>query len=178
MAHTYCVQYCKPSGPCSCIQTSSSSSTVTPCPTGDEDCCLRVCNAILECTDGVGPCGAAGSFDLTTLDHITTGCTGTVQYALESKDNSVFVDVKITKAGILTWVTGGPETVGKYGTICYRMTCQSDCDDCITLNSLGYIDIGVNDLCRNVVCEEDCDICDPCSGECVEKEVSVSIEAE
>ena len=174
MANTSCVQYCKPSDPCFCIQ-STPSPAPSPCLTGQGECCLKVCNAILECTDAVGPCGAAGSFDLSTLDHITDGCTGSLQYALEDTDG-FFTDVRITRAGILTWVTGGPETVNKYGTICYRITCQSDCDDCVTLNSLGYITIGVNDLCRNVVCEEECEVCDPCTGTCVEQETDLVIE--
>jgi hypothetical protein len=87
MANNYCIQYCKPSNPCWCIQTTSSPSpSPTSCLDDTGECCLKVCNAILECTDSVGPCGAAGSFDLTTLNHITTGCTGTVQYALETED--------------------------------------------------------------------------------------------
>jgi hypothetical protein len=175
MAQAFNSSNCNPSGPCSCIQKTTWPGPA-PCPSGQEDCCLKACNAILECTDAVGPCGAAGSFDLTTLSHIVTGCDGTIQYALESQDG-FFSDVRITKAGILTWVTGGPETVGKYGTIWFRMNCQSDCDDCISLNAIGYIDVGVNDLCRNVICDEECEVCDPCSGLCVEQDVDLKIES-
>jgi hypothetical protein len=168
---------CTQNDPCFCIQTNTTPAP-TPCPSNNE-CCLKACSSVLECTDSVGPCGQVGSFNLKNLEHIVTGCShpNDVKYVLEDYDKSHFASVTLTSAGILTWVTGGPETANKYGTVCFRITCPSsdECDDCIQLNALGYFEIGTKDLCQSVVCDDSCEVCDPCTGTCIEQDVKIEI---
>lgn len=172
-----CFQDCRPDNPCSCLQTKKIKPP-KPCHKpdgkGGDKCCLKACNALITCKDSVGPCGAVGIFDLTTLEHITSGCGGEILYSKVEYDTEIFADVKISKNGELTWTTKGPNTVGKFGMVCFKIQCESNCDDCVTLSSIGYINIGVNNLCRGVVCEE-CDTCDPCTGECIHNETDVEI---
>lgn len=169
---------CPPSDPCCCIKVTTKT-VPTPCPPSQQDCCLKACNAVIACDDAIGPCGQSGTFDLSTLEHITTGCSGPVKYKLESHDGT-FLSVSITQAGILTWVTPGEEFVDEFGTICFRITCETDCDDCVVLQSLGVIQIGIKNLCQGETCSEG-ESCDLCTGNCitiqVDTEVSSTAEA-
>ncbi|MCO6499663.1 MAG: hypothetical protein J5I47_04690 [Vicingus serpentipes] len=161
--------------PCFCIMTTKPPS---PPPCDCPECCLKACKAVLSCNDAIGPCGQTGAFDLTTLPHIQTGCTGPLRFALE-KEDGFFPFVNITEAGILTWVTPGADFVDDFGEICYRIACATDCEDCVILESVGTIMIGVKNLCKGSTCEQS-EECDPCSGNCVDisvdTEVSLSTE--
>lgn len=164
---------CPPLNPCPCNRCLCS--PVDPCPP-DTECCLRACSGIIACDDAIGPCGQSGTFDLTTLAHITTGCTDTPRYALESHDG-FFPFVEITEAGILTWITPGKEFVDQFGMITFRMACATNCDECIVLEDLGCITIGVKNLCQGSTCAqgEECDLCD---GTCVTISVDTEIQSD
>lgn len=165
---------CSENSPCSCISTSPTK-VHTPCPT--PDCCIEACDATITCENAVGPCGQVGTTDLTAIDQQLSGCgTNPPRYRLVSYDEDIFQYVTISSAGELKWVTKGPETVGKFGKVCYKIVCLADAEcDCDTeLSSNATVFIGVRDLCLAHGCE-DCEYCDPCDGLCKEKDAQIKL---
>lgn len=161
--------------PCTCQSCICLPPSDPPC--SNPDCCLRACSAIIACENAVGPCGAEGTFDLTTLSHETTGCSGPLRFAIY-KEDGFFPYVDITEAGILTWRTPDTSKVDKFGTIFFRIACDSECDSCITaLESIGYITIGVKNLCVGSTCAVS-ETCDLCTGDCVEVSVDTEISSD
>lgn len=156
---------CDFNSPCFCLATAT---TPEPsCPSGSE-CCLKACNGVVYCENGVGPCGAVGTYDLSLLSHNTTGCKDSVKFYLEKWDDTFFDSVSLTTAGVLTWTTGDESTVDKYSEVCFRMKCTAKdaCADCVTLNSLGYVNIGIKNLCTAQECTVDGEECNLCTGGC------------
>ena len=148
--------------PCFCLQFKT---VYKPDPCVDKpECCLKACSAVIVCEDAVPACGQTGAFDLDLLEHVTSGCEGGLTYSLYKHDE-FFADVSVSKAGILSWTTKGEETIGKYGEVLFKISCQANCDDCIVLESIGKMTIGVKDLCKGVTCEGS-EICNKCTGDC------------
>lgn len=170
---------CTQENPCCCIVPCSLPQP-PKCPSSKQECCLIACNEVLPCADSIGPCGQVGTTDLSQLNHNITGCNGPehVKYSIVEYDRDVFVSVTIDRnTGVLTWVTGGPEHVGKFGDVCYALECvaREDCaDECIGLKSEGIIHIGIKDLCIAHSCQE-CEHCDPCSGECLNDDTNLLV---
>lgn len=165
------------SNPCWCIKVTPQPTTPSnpSCNEDANECCLEACSGTIYCDNAVGPCGKVGNFDLTTLPHNLTGCLSGIQYSLEKYD-SFFVNASVSTAGVLSWTTGGPETANQYGKIYFKISCQSDCGDCITLKAVGRMTIGVKDECQNTICDPTCEVCDPCEGTCIDLETNISIE--
>lgn len=158
--------------PCACVNATVVV-TPTPCTTSNA-CCLKACNALIYGADSVGPCSQVGQFDLTTLSHTLTGCSGTVTYSLESEDG-LFTNVSVTSVGILSWTTGDETTVDQFGEINFRITCTSDCNSQDSLNAVGYVKIQVKNLCNGVVCDPG-NVCDLCDGTCVAQTIDIVVE--
>jgi hypothetical protein len=144
------------SNPCICTPTPESPS----CP---DDCnCLKICNIAINALsdDAVGPCAATGTLDISdemVYGHDTCACgADPVSWKIEDYDTEGFVTVSITEAGVLTWITQGPETAGNY-------YCVIVCVSCGNLKAYATITIGVKDLCTGCT-GLDCDNCDPCTG--------------
>lgn len=152
--------------PCFCIQTNTVQvNTPAPCP--DTECCVKACNAVVACSDSVGPCEQEFSLDLSALNHITDGCSGSLTYALESSD-SALLDVNITTSGLLTGKSPtSVNSVEKFYKIYYRIICETDCSSCVVLESVGVIQLGIRNLCKGVVCDTG-STCDYCTGQCNE----------
>jgi len=143
-----------------------------PCP---EECnCLRVCNIVLKGEDSraVGPCAKTGTLDLTLpeFEHDFCACgNNTPRWSIEEYDTTFFTSVTLTRAGVLTWVTKGPETIDKiFGEIVIKVCCGS-------LEVYSRILIGVKDLCNCPSCN-DCELCDPCSGDCIEPDININFQ--
>lgn len=159
---------CTNNDPCFCV--SSPYVPPTPCPPTSQACCIKACNDIIYGADAVGPCGAVGTFDLSTLDHILTGCadSDSVVFILESWDENFFESVTLTQEGILTWITGDETTVDQYSYINFRIKCTSkEACGSIVLNAVGYLLVGVRNLCTELLipCEEG-EVCNLCTAEC------------
>lgn len=167
---------CPTNNPCGCIQKSHKPVVKPTCPKkGDQ--CLRACKDILACEDAVGPCAQVGTFDLSTLNHNTSGCAGDLKWSIDCYDEDIFLQVSVDRnTGVITWTTRGPETVGKFGEITFIIECESECENCLALKSAGTLTIGVKDLCVAHSCQDKCEECDPCTGECIDISGSVKIE--
>lgn len=168
---------CTNDDPCFCIDSVKSPKSPPVCPSDSPDCCLKACNALIDCDGAVGPCGMVGVTDLSTIEHNTSGCGVDPVFRLNDYDRDVFLSVSLKTNGELTWITNDKDSVGKFGEISFKVICISseDCGDCTELRSNGIIRIGVKDLCLGNSCEE-CDYCDPCSGECVPKDINIKSE--
>lgn len=147
---------------------------VTPTPDCPEDCnCLKLCHITLNANDSsaVGPCAATGTLDVTDEEygHDTCACgVNPLRWTVEAYETDIFVTASITSAGVLTWVTQGPEALVKqYGSITLKACCG-------TLSAYIQVIIGIKDLCNCPECET-CDECDPCTGVCVENAVDLTI---
>lgn len=160
---------CLPSDPCACIgKCTVTPSTPAPCDFGN---CMKLCDIIVLGKDGVGPCGQAGTIDISDTDlynHDLTVCGETTITWSFVKKSGPIVSATITKAGVLTWITAGAETAGQYGTV----VAQACCGD---FSSYMTITIGVKQLCGCPDCEQ-CETCNPCTGLCEDPEVPMSIE--
>lgn len=153
------------SNPCLC----SGGPTNPPGPECPDDCnCLKVCNIRVNANDqnAVGPCAKTGTLNLMSdvFGHDFCACgNNTPKWTIEHKDSSIFVSASVTRAGVLTWVTGGVNTVGEYGKIILKVCCGS-------LSYYTEVLIGVKDLCNCPDCN-DCEICDQCTGDCIEPNI-------
>lgn len=156
------------SNPCVCT---SSTPTDPPCP---DDCnCLKVCDITVNALsdDAVGPCAANGTLDIsstTTYSHDFCACgVNPVKWAIEDFDTTIFINASINSTtGVLTWITQGPDTVGKYG-------CVTVCVSCGDLKVYARVTIGVKDLCAG--CSNNCDDCNACDGVITTGTVDTSI---
>ena len=169
---------CTNTSPCSCL--GSCLPCTTTCDPVSEECCISACNELVKCEDSVGPCGAVGTFDLTTLDNDDSGCAeNTMVFRLNGYDENIFAAVTISPAGIITFTTKGPETAGNFGKVHYKAVCKTreDCAKCGELASNGFVDIGVRDLCLAHACTE-AQSCDACTGNCVDIDVNIAAEVE
>lgn len=164
--------------PCSCLTGQITMMPATPCPADKSDCCLKACNGLITCENGgVGPCGQSGVMNLNDLLHHTSGCEGELVFRKGKEDffdKNIFASVTIKPDGELKWVTNGPEVAGKYGQICFKVLCLSNCEDCTELRANGTVTIGVKDMCLVNTCEE-CETCNPCTGVCEETDAMVSV---
>lgn len=160
--------------PCSCLSSCIQQTKPTPCPVNDS-CCLKACNGLIVCDDAVGPCGQTGTTQLNEISHELGGCSGTEVYRLNSYDTSIFTSVSLKVDGTLTWVTKGADTVGKFGEICFKIVCQSECDDCAELRANGTITIGIKDQCIAHSCQE-CEYCNPCTGMCEVNDTNLKVQ--
>lgn len=154
--------------PCICTSTPSD----PPCP---DDCnCIKICNiAINELSDdAVGPCAAQGSLDISdeSYGHDFCACgENEVKWSIESYDKDLLINASITQAGVLTWTTAGPETIGQYPCVIVKVCCGN-------LSAYGFVLIGVKDLCYPCTCTP-CEDCDPCTGLCTGGMVNASLKA-
>lgn len=155
------------SNPCLCHGASSSPSP-SPCP---DDCnCLKVCSIAINVSDSrsVGPCAKVGTLDVMDSDfgHDFCACgESTPRWTVEDFDTTHFTTATITKAGILTWITRGSSSAGKYGIITLKVCCGG-------LSFYTEVIIGIKDLCDCPECN-DCENCDPCTGDCEDAEVNL-----
>lgn len=158
---------CPESKPCGCFgQAQSSTPSPPPCPNDD---CLSLCDIVVLSQDGVGPCGQYGSIDVMdeSYNHRIAACDeNPLRWSIVEFDGTI-VDASITRAGVLTWVTGGYETVGSYSTILLKACCGD-------LSAYTTVIVGVKDLCQCPECDV-CDVCDPCTGECIDSGVELSV---
>ena len=108
---------CPPLNPCACVGITTN--CVSPCLSPQEGC-LKLCDIIILPEDGVGPCGASGSTnvaDTALYGHDITACGSSPLYwSIEKIVGDAIVTASITPEGILTWVTGQPDTAGNMGT--------------------------------------------------------------
>ena len=148
---------------------------VTPSTDCPEECnCLKLCHITLNRNDSnaVGPCAATGTLDVTESEygHDTCACgENALRWSVQAYDTDVFITTSITSAGVLTWVTQGPEALEKqYGSITLKGCCGE-------LSAYVNVIIGVKDLCNCPECEQ-CEDCDPCTGVCAEGDVDITIQ--
>lgn len=156
-----CICPCPPSGECQ-----------PKCP---EDCnCLKACNISIKSTSdlAVGPCAQVGQVDVMNeeFNHNFCACKeNPVRWSVVDFDPEIFITSSITKEGILSWTTQGPESLDKqYGCITLKACCGE-------LSTYVTVIIGVKDLCTCPDCDQ-CEDCDPCTGECIELNVEVSVD--
>ena len=159
--------YFQTTNPCIC---SSPPPGDPPCP---DDCnCLKLCNINVNglSDEAVGPCAATGTIDVSddSYGHDLCACgANTVIWGIEDYDKEIFTSATINNAGVLTWVTGGPDTAGEYG-------CVIVCVSCGNLKAYFFVLIGVKDLCYG--CSgASCEHCDPCTGEIEAFSVNASL---
>lgn len=159
---------CPPEDPCTCIGIGVPYVAPKPCPAPGN--CLVLCDIVITPMNGVGPCGQSGSInvaDTGLFGHNFDACnTDPVRWKVISVEGPI-VEASITSAGVLTWITGGPETAGKVGTVTLFACCGM-------LSAYMQVLIGVRDLCNCPECNE-CDVCDPCTGNCIEPEVNMAV---
>jgi hypothetical protein len=171
MSNTSCP--CPTTNPCSCLNTQVQYTAPVACPA--DTCCLKACNGTITCDNGaVGPCAQSGTFDLTTLPHVVSGCNGLPQFQLTSFNNEVLVSVSITPAGMLTWITADESSTSKYGEVTFKVICTAldTCESCFELKSNASLFIGVKNECSGIVCG-DCETCNLCSGICEPDDVAI-----
>jgi hypothetical protein len=154
------------SNPCLCGTPTTPS---TPqCP---DDCnCLKVCSISINQNDSraVGPCAKTGTLNVmgSGFGHDFCACgSNTPRWTVEDFDSTIFTTALITKAGVLTWISRGTDSVGKYGIITLKVCCGA-------LSFYTEVIIGIKDLCDCPECN-DCETCDPCTGECNDAEVNL-----
>jgi len=160
---------CPPDQPCTCIGIMVPPSTPAKCPSPGN--CLKLCDIVINPMNGVGPCGNAGTINVADTElfkHDFTACgEDTVVWKLAKIEGSAIASASITTAGVLTWITGGPDQAGKIGTVVLKACCGM-------LDAYMIVLIGVKDLCTCPECP-DCDDCDPCTGDCIEANVDMAI---
>lgn len=158
------------SNPCICTPTPENPS----CP---DDCnCLKICSIAINALsdEAVGPCAATGTLDISdemVYGHDTCACgADPVSWNIEDYDKTGFVSVSITDAGVLTWITQGPETAGNYYCITVKVCCGN-------LSAYATITVGIKDLCNPCPpgCAGECQTCDPCTGTCTGGTVDTTI---
>lgn len=153
-----------------CHCRTSTPPTVDPeCP---DDCnCLKVCDIRINASDSraVGPCAKNGTLNVMASEfgHDFCACGEmTPSWTVQSIDTEIFITAAITRAGILTWKTQGPEALDKaYGEIILKVCCGA-------LSYYVRVLIGVKDLCNCPDCN-DCENCDPCTGNCEDVEIDL-----
>lgn len=154
------------SNPCLC------SSPGTPPVVVPECKCLQVCNVTVNALNdvAVGPCASTQTLDIASpaFSHDTCVCgDDPVTWSIVDYDPDIFITAEITTAGVLTWITGGPETAGQYGVITVKVCCG-------ILSTYACIIVGVKDLCKCPSCGT-CQNCDPCTGQCLDNATQVEI---
>jgi len=162
------MEICVESNPCNCVASinNSSQTSINPCP--PEADCLILCDLIVKPSDGVGPCGQAGTIDVNTGNHDIAICEeNPLRWSMVSFSGEGIVSATITPEGILTWVTAGPNSSGEFGTVILKGCCGE-------YSSYMEVLIGVKDLCNCPECN-DCNDCDPCTGECMENQLNLTV---
>jgi len=145
--------------------------TTPPTPPCSDDCnCLKVCSISINQNDSraKGPCAKTGTINVMASDfgHDFCACgSNTPRWTVDSYDETIFTTVSITKAGVLTWITKGIDTVGKYGIITLKVCCGE-------LSFYSEVIIGIKDLCNCPECN-DCETCNPCTGLCDDAEINL-----
>lgn len=155
--------------PCLCV----SSTPGTPTPECPDDCnCLKVCSIAINPADALAPLPCVGVITLNLMDvdygHDFCACgVKTKVWTVEHKDPEVFVTATITRAGVLTAITSGPEALTKgYGEIILKVCCGS-------LSAYTRVLIGIKDPCDSCPNCGDCAVPDPCTCVCAEAAVDI-----
>ena len=135
-------------------------------PDTGEATCLFVCDGIVPADDAVGPCGAFGFVDVTTLKNNLKGCAGDPSYhVIPDFDTNFFSNVYLDGT-VLHWVTAAEAPPARYSSVRIRVICKNS--DGKKLSYVFCVSIGIKDLCNCVVCDDKCEECDPCTGDCVD----------
>jgi hypothetical protein len=149
---------------CRCRVTTTSTAT---CKTG----CITAGYHIIHSADSVGPCGAVGTFDLSTLPFNTTNlatCNGNALiFKVEDWESQGFETVTISGSTV-TFTTSNSAVVGNAYKITFSVRCGSK-----HLSDLGYVKVVIQDLCLDTVCGSG-QVCAKCTGGCVDAEIDVS----
>jgi hypothetical protein len=144
-----------------------------PPPCQDECNCLKLCHISINAYSdlAVGPCGATGTLNVMdpSYGHDTCACgDNNLYWSVEDYDKEMFITAKITPAGVLTWITQGPETLDKqYGCVVLKACCGQ-------LSAYMQVLIGIKDLCLCPECGT-CENCDPCTGICLDTLADVNL---
>lgn len=135
----------------------------TPC-----ESCLYVTSHVVNCVNGVGPCGETGTVIL------ETNCedpTFTVIYYDEAFENVSISQVE--DSWVLTYDTvEGSAVPDSYFEIRYKLVCGAG--DFDGLSVIGSASICIKNLCRDVVCDGD-EVCDQCTGDCEPAELNLGL---
>lgn len=153
--------------PCACIgQVLNTPPASTSCPSPGN--CISLCDIVVLPKNGVGPCGLAGSLDVTdpAYPHDLSACEESGSWKMISYTEQL-ASAQVTTAGLLTWVTGGGQYAGKFATVVLEYCCGE-------LSSYLTVLIGIQNLCDCPTCG-DCEDCDPCSGLCLDPEIEMII---
>lgn len=160
--------------PCFCISHCQGSYT-SPCPPSGpkENCdCLFICNGAIGREELVGPCGASGFSDISSLAKSTCVCNTDLKYqVIDTYNKSMLTNVYLAGT-LLHWTTVGSEP-NRIAKVDILACCENK--DGIVLEFYFEVEIYIADLCAGVKCPEKCGECDPCTGECGEASGEIKV---
>lgn len=152
--------------PCQC---SPSEVVIPPCSSGN---CLKVPNITINPLTSVLPCGGTFNIDIGQYSDFSV-CDGTIEWSVVSFDATVFENVAISSAGVLTGSTAG-------GAVAYINDLEAEeiiiIIQAACLGSLlavqREIKIPIKDACLNKNCAPGF-TCNPCTGGCIEGDIDL-----
>lgn len=132
-----------------------------PCVSGN---CLILPNVTINPMDSVLPCGGTFSVDIGQYADFSA-CAGTVTWNFHSYDNTIFENMAISGAGVVTGSTTAlaQAHVGEWYDIVVKAVCPNS-----LLSVMRTIKMPIRNACYNVTCDPGF-ICNPCTGLCIEQ---------
>lgn len=139
-----------------------------PCPTGN---CLKLPNVTIDPLTSVLPCGGTFSVDIGQYADFSA-CDGTVVWNFHSYDNTVFENMAISSAGVVTGSTaaGAINHVGEWFDIVVKAACPTS-----ILSVLRTIKMPIRNACFNVTCDPG-KSCNPCTGLCIDQVPDINLD--
>lgn len=144
--------------PCGCQP--SVISDPGPCPSGN---CLKLPNLTIDPLTSVLPCGGSFNIDMGQYADFTAK-VGTINWSLDSYDNTIFENMAISSAGV---VTGSTTSAAQAHVDEWYDIVVKAADSGSLLSVKRTIKIPIKNACLNKSCDPGFS-CNPCTGNCVE----------